>query len=240
MGENTILRAEGVRKAYKRRTVLEDAALAVDAGKSVCLFGPNGSGKSTLLDILALASRPEAGSIVLDGADALRDPRTAREKIGYVPQDIALFQELTVLENLQCWAKGSRAESRAAAERVMEELLLTSIRRKRVGELSGGMKRRVNLAAALLGTPRLLVLDEPFAGVDFEHTENMLEVLHRRKESGTALLISDHSAHRLLPLMDGVLVLREGRTLFSGTRDEFLQGGDDADGALRALLGGAQ
>ncbi|NCB50664.1 MAG: ABC transporter ATP-binding protein [Clostridia bacterium] len=233
-----LLCARDITKAYGSRTVLRVAELSLGKGAALCLFGPNGSGKSTLLDILALAAKPDGGTFVIGGTDALSDPRAVRGTIGYAPQDIALFDELTVFENLLCWSRDSGAAAKADVERVMEEMMLSALRKKRVRELSGGMKRRVNLAVALLGSPSLLVLDEPFAGMDFEVIDNTLSLLAAQKAKGVALLLSDHSASRPLPLLDKVMVLREGIAVFNGSRGDFLALSSGADDALRLILAG--
>ena len=233
-----LLCARDLTKTYGSKTVLRVAELSLGSGAALCLFGPNGSGKSTLLDILALAVRPDGGSLVIGGKDALSDPRTVRGTIGYAPQDIALFDELTVSENLLCWSRDSGAAAKADTERVMEELSLSALRKKRVRDLSGGMKRRVNLAAALLGAPTLLVLDEPFAGMDFEAIENTLSLLAEQKKKGVSILLSDHSASRPLPLLDKVMVLREGKAVYCGFREDFLAIGGGADASLRQMIAG--
>lgn len=233
-----LLCAREIKKSYGSRIVMEVAELSLGTGAALCVFGPNGSGKSTLLDILALAVKPDGGKLIIGGADALFDPRAVRGIIGYAPQDIALFDELTVTENLLCWSRDSGAAAKTDVERVMAEMMLSELRKKRVRDLSGGMKRRVNLAVALLGTPALLVLDEPFAGMDFEAIENTLTLLETQKKKGVALILSDHSTSRPLPLMDKVLVLREGTAVYSGSREDFLSLGGGADEALRRILTG--
>lgn len=228
--------AQGIMKAYGGKAVLQDISFGQEKGQLLCLLGPNGSGKTTLLDILALAVRPDAGQLRLAGLDALANPTPARRLIGYVPQDIALFSELSVEENLLSWSRQRGRAAKQAVATMMQELNLTALRRKKVRELSGGMKRRVNLAVALLDNPAFLVLDEPLAGVDMENEANILHILEQCKAQGVTIIISDHRADRLLSLMDTALVLCEGSCVFYGSRDELLQHGADVNDALRQIL----
>jgi ABC-2 type transport system ATP-binding protein len=204
------------------------------------LFGPNGSGKSTLLDILALAVRPTSGQILYRGMDILPRPDTARHLIGYVPQDIALFEELTVLDNLHCWSRLPAAQTRSRIAEIAGALCLEPIASQKVATLSGGMKRRVNLGVALLGYPSLLVLDEPFAGVDLDHREIMQVLLRQLSGLGVCQVISSHSLEDLQPLAGKIMVLHDGRMIFNGDMASFRQKTAGANGqthlAYRAIL----
>ena len=183
--DNEILRAEGLCKSYGTVNALCEVSFSLKRGEVLGLFGLNGSGKSTLLDIVALAAKPDAGQIIFDGLDVNSNLTAVRRRIGYVPQEIALFEELTVCENLLCWSKLPGKKAKARAVEVAEKLNLHEIYGKKVAELSGGMKRRVNLAVALLGDPELMVLDEPFAGVDTDNTDGIEKVLKEMAERGT-------------------------------------------------------
>ncbi|NLV51507.1 MAG: ABC transporter ATP-binding protein [Clostridiales bacterium] len=237
-----MLSAEGIVRRYGSTAVLHGITFSLEQGESLGLFGPNGSGKSTLLDILALAARPDGGTVRMDGIKAGSYAAKLRRHIGYAPQEIALFEELTVRENLLCW---SRLPSREAGRKALEtasSLNLTDLLGKRVGALSGGMKRRVNLAVALLSDPELLVLDEPFAGVDAEHTDCMLELLIEKKRLGVTQILSGHSPEALLPLISRVMVLSAGRTVFFGDTASFLDQAEDGNAgrALKKVLGSAK
>lgn len=239
MPQQALLSAKGITKAYGRKTVLKDAELLLEQGSALCVFGANGSGKSTLLDILALAARPDSGSLLINGQNALSDPRQLRRCIGYAPQDIALFEELTVKENLIVWSTGDRKKSEDSACRIMDELMLANYARKKIRELSGGQKRRVNLAVALLGDPDLLVLDEPFAGMDIESVDITMRLLIRHKKRGAGIVLSDHNAGRPLELLDQVMILREGDTIYNASSSDFVRLGMSADQTLRRILIGA-
>ena len=224
---NEFLRAVDISRKYGTVTALDNVSFSLNRGEILGLFGKNGSGKSTLLDIIALAAKADGGQILFEGEEVGSNLTSARRRIGYVPQEIALFEELTVRENLLCWSKlpGKKAKSRAWE--VSEKLNLAEIYKKKVSELSGGMKRRVNLAVALLGDPELMVLDEPFAGVDTDNTDGIVNVLKELAKHGTAQIVSGHSPEQMLPLIDRVLVLSCGQIAYLGDKQEFLRAAEN-------------
>lgn len=217
-----ILRTEGISKKYAKVHALKDVSFSLGRGEVLGLFGQNGSGKSTLLDIIALAAKPDEGHIFFDGAEVNTNLTAVRRRIGYVPQEIALFEELTVRENLLCWSRLPGKKAKARVSELAEKLNLSVIFGKKVSELSGGMKRRVNLAVALLGEPELIVLDEPFAGVDTDNTDGIEKVLRQLAEHGTAQIVSGHSPEQLLPLIDKVLVLSCGEAVYFSDKDSLI------------------
>ncbi len=199
--------------AYGRHKVLSHVSCSLAAGQLACILGPNGSGKSTFLRLAALILKPQAGSICLDGADAWARRSDARNKIGYVPQDIALFEELSVRDNLLSWARGPKAVVLDRMDKLSQDLDLAPLMKQRVSTLSGGMKRRVNLAVALMEPVDLLVLDEPFSGVDATHRQRMTALLKQETAQGTAVLVSAHRSDPVLALADQRLRLSEGQLL---------------------------
>lgn len=234
-----MLAATGLIKAYYNTPVLRGVSLTLAPGEVLGLFGPNGAGKSTLMHILALIARQDAGEYELFGGDAQQNARTLRERIGFVPQDIALFEELSVCDNLFAFCRQSGAAARRKAEETAKSLQLMDVYKKRVRTLSGGTKRRVNLAAALVNDPSLLILDEPLVGVDILHTARILELLQKRACDGAAIVISGHSAGQLLPICNKVMTLNGGQAVFSGTPEEFQNGFCNPEEALRSMLGTA-
>ena len=221
--DNEILRAEGLCKSYGTVNALCEVSFSLKRGEVLGLFGLNGSGKSTLLDIVALAAKPDAGQIIFDGLDVNSNLTAVRRRIGYVPQEIALFEELTVYENLLCWSRLPGKKAKERASEVSQALNLLELSRKKVSELSGGMKRRVNLAVALLGEPELIILDEPFAGVDTDNTDGIEKRLRELADGGTAQIVSGHSPEQMLPLIDKVLVLSHGQTAYFDHKDAFIR-----------------
>ncbi len=234
-----MLTATEIFKAYQNTSVLRGVSLTLAPGEVLGLFGPNGAGKSTLMHILALIARQDAGEYELFGGDAQQNARTLRERIGFVPQDIALFEELTVCDNLIAFCRKNGTAARRKAEETAQSLKLMDVYKKRVRVLSGGTKRRVNLAAALVNDPSLLILDEPLVGVDILHTMHILELLQNSARDGAAIVISGHSAGQLLPICNKVMTLYNGRAVFSGTPEEFQRGFGNPEEALRSMLGAA-
>ncbi len=217
----SLLRAQQITKQYGGAAVLRRVDVTLAPGTVLGVFGPNGSGKSTLLDILALAAKPDDGQLYVNGRDVAEAPAASRAIVGYAPQDIALFEELTVRDNLLAWSrlKGRQATEKLAA--LTDTLALQTLLRKRVAALSGGMKRRVNFAAALMGTPKIVVLDEPFAGVDVENAKRMTALIQSVADGGAAVVLSGHAPDALLPVLSHVLVLSGGEALFSGDKASY-------------------
>lgn len=210
---------QSLSKAYGSNRVLNALSFTIKKGEVVGLFGPNGAGKSTLLNILALIARPDSGQYFFDETDALKRSPLVKPRIGYVPQDIALFEELTVWDNLLCWSRQPGKVAKARAEALAESLCLQDLRKSKIRSLSGGMKRRVNLAVGLLNDPDLLILDEPLAGVDTEHTAIIAGHLRYLAESGVTQIISGHSLYQLEPLVDSALVLKQGALIYQGDKE---------------------
>lgn len=204
-------------KSYSGKFALRGAHIQVAPGSAVMVLGRNGSGKSTLLNILALTLAPDGGAVRVDELSG----RAARAALGFAPQEIALFEELSVEENLRCWG---RAPSRRTGERIaelIEKLGLGAERRKLLRKLSGGQKRRVNLAAALICEPRYLLLDEPLAGVDEESEGRILEMLAQYRQQGCGLVIASHQPRLLRGLANQALVLDRGETSFCGAAEDY-------------------
>ena len=196
-----MLEAEGLMKKYGKYAVLENVSLSLNPGEGIALLVENGSGKSTLLKILSGILAPDAGEVRIDGLSG----KQAKEKIAYVPQDIVLFEELTVTENLYAWSSLRGRENTDRAEYLISELQMESFCKKRIDRLSGGQRRRVNLAAALMGNYSYMMLDEPLAGIDEQGLKCVAKLLKDEKEKGTAMIITEHNPTILLPLMDRTL-----------------------------------
>lgn len=233
-----MLQIDNICKAFGKAKIVDNVSFSLEKGEVLGLLGPNGAGKTTLMNILALVSKPDRGRYLLDTTDALVNTRALRPSIGFVPQDIALFEDLTVRDNLLCWSRLPAQKAKEKAEDIACALRLDEIFRKKIKNLSGGMKRRVNLAVALLNNPTLLVMDEPLVGVDIEHTACIINYLRSLSQQGVTQIISGHSVSQLLPLTDKLMVMRNGQVLFFGDRAAFMQyaPGGDAEAAVLRLL----
>lgn len=215
-----MIKIENLSKAYGDTKVLDDISFSVNQGEILGLFGPNGTGKSTLLKILALITKADQGSYYWNSQNALKNIAKIRPKIGFVPQEIALFEELTVWDNLMCWSRQPKKDAKILAKEISEALMLTILHKKRVRNLSGGMKRRVNLAVALLNKPQLLIMDEPFVGIDVKHMELLIKYLKEQSQKGVTQIISGHHISQLKPLIDTAMLLNNGNMVFLGKVEE--------------------
>ncbi len=217
-----MVEATGLCRDFGATRFLDNVSLAVPAGQALAVVGENGAGKTTLLKILATAARPDAGELMIGGVDALENPKGARAFIGYVPQGIALMQELSVRDNLRYWMK---AGDEAAYRWALDVIDLSSVEKKKVAKLSGGMQRRLNIGASLVTRPKLLILDEPLAGVDAENRARIMNGLEQLKQSGVAIVFTSHYNDELQLLADNILALKAGRVTYYGAPDFSPEGG---------------
>lgn len=208
-----MITAKNITKSYGKTICLKDVSLHLDAGHALAVAGENGAGKTTLLKILATASVPDSGTLHIGGIDALKNASTVRESLGYVPQGIALMQELSVRDNLYYWMK---TKDEAVYETVMDIIGLKDVERKKVARLSGGMKRRLNIGASLVLRPSLLILDEPLAGVDIANRRRIIAALTALKQSGVAIIFTSHYIDEMQMLADEMIALKEGTMTYCG------------------------
>ncbi|MET7475646.1 ABC transporter ATP-binding protein [Streptomyces sp. NPDC005648] len=218
-----MLVAEGLVKRYGGRRALDGFELAVEPGEIVGLIGHNGAGKTTFVEVVTGLVRPDAGRVRIGPYDALREGRGARRLLGVAPQELALYGSATVRENLRVFAGlaglGGRRRD-AEITRVLEELRLTEVGDRRAGVLSGGQRRRVQAATALVGSPSLLLLDEPTAGADPETRAALLATVKARAEAGAAVVYTTHYLPELVDLDATLALARAGRVIARGTQEE--------------------
>jgi lipopolysaccharide export system ATP-binding protein len=222
------LRVRNLRKSYKRRLVLRDMSLDLMRGEVVALLGPNGSGKTTCFYAVAGLVTPEGGSVSIDGRDVTQLPmyRRARLGIGYLPQEVSIFRGLSVEDNILAVlevAVSDRHKRRERLEELLSDFSITHIRRAPALALSGGERRRVEIARCLAADPKYLLLDEPFAGVDPIAVGEIRHLVHDLKGRGIGVLITDHNVRETLDIVDRAYILNDGAVLMSGTADEVVQ-----------------
>jgi lipopolysaccharide export system ATP-binding protein len=222
----SILRVNGLRKCYGKRPVVENVGLHVEPGEIVGLLGPNGAGKTTTFYMVAGLVPPDAGRVELRGKNVTRQPihKRARLGLGYLPQEESIFRKLTVEQNLLAVLEEQRSLSkkdrRQRAEELMERFGITNIRKSLAITLSGGEKRRLTIARALCTNPDVLLLDEPFSGVDPRAVADIQQIITRlRNEDGLSLLITDHNVRETLHITDRTYLLVDGRIILEGSAE---------------------
>lgn len=223
----SVLKTDGLVKQYSGRRVVDHVNLELHEGETVGLLGPNGAGKTTTFNMIVGITRPNAGRILLDGTDITRLPMhlRARRGIGYLAQEKSVFRKLTVEQNIRAIAEIlplSAAEQRRRVEMVIEELGIAHLARQRAYTLSGGERRRVEIARALVCEPTFILLDEPFSGVDPKAVEELQNVIYQMQRRGLGLLITDHSVRETLAVTDRAYLIYEGKVLISGTASELV------------------
>lgn len=227
MGEPA-LRAEGLYKRYGRRTVVEDVSLHVEPGAVVGLLGPNGAGKTTTFYLVTGLAWPDAGSIVLGGKEITRYPFHKRARLGlnYLPQEPSVFRKLTVWENVWVVLEARRlpkARRREIAREALEKLGIHPLANRRADTLSAGERRRVEIARALAASPRFLLLDEPFTGIDPITIEELQGIILALKEEGLGVVITDHNVRETLRVTDYVYLIQGGKVFWEGLPDKITE-----------------
>ncbi len=222
MSAASVLSAHNLVKRYKKRTVVRDVSVNVRAGEIVGLLGPNGAGKTTSFYMIVGLVAADGGRIELDGEDLTRSPMhtRARRGIGYLPQEASVFRKLTVAENILAILETrddlDKASRQQELERLLGELHIAHIRDGEGQSLSGGERRRVEIARALAANPRFILLDEPFAGVDPIAVGDIQNIVHHLKQRGIGVLITDHNVRETLSLCERAYILAEGAVIAEG------------------------
>ena len=227
-----MLVAEGLRKRYRSREVVRDFGLTLKAGEVVGLLGPNGAGKTTCFYMIVGLVPADAGRIVLDGIDITDRPMYARAQlgVGYLPQEPSVFRKLSVADNIRLVLElrpdldddGRETELSA----LLDELQINHVADQAGASLSGGERRRVEIARALAGKPRMILLDEPFAGVDPISVNEIQRIVRHLKERGIGVLITDHNVRETLGICDRAYILADGAVLAQGTPSDLLENPD--------------
>jgi lipopolysaccharide export system ATP-binding protein len=220
-----LLHAEHLVKKYKARTVVKDMSVEVRQGEIVGLLGPNGAGKTTCFYMMVGLVKPNSGTIWLDQEDITKLPmfERARRGLGYLAQEASVFRDLTVEENILAvlqMTNKTKAEQARRVEELLDEFSLTHVRRNLGVVLSGGERRRTEIARALATDPKFVLLDEPFAGVDPIATEEIQGIVARLKTKNIGILITDHDVQATLNIVDRAYLLFEGKLLRAGTAEE--------------------
>jgi len=230
-----ILRTENLVKSYRRRRVVNHVSVRVEQGEIVGLLGPNGAGKTTSFYMIVGLVRPEEGNIFLDNLDITHQPmyKRAQEGLGYLPQEPSIFRKMSVEANIAAvleFTDLSKSQQRDKLESLLDEFGLTHVRKNRGDLLSGGERRRTEIARALAVDPKFMLLDEPFAGIDPIAVEDIQAIVAKLKFKNIGILITDHNVQETLSITDRAYLLFEGKILKQGTAEELA-----ADEQVRAV-----
>ncbi|MCL4678378.1 MAG: LPS export ABC transporter ATP-binding protein [Alphaproteobacteria bacterium] len=225
------LSAQHLSKSYKKRPVLRDVSLSIERGEAVALLGPNGAGKTTCFHIITGLIHPDGGSILLDGQPITDYPmyRRARLGVGYLPQESSIFRGLSVEDNIRVVVESqnlSAEDQDLLLEDLLAEFGVEHLRRTPALALSGGERRRVEIARALAARPHFVLLDEPLAGIDPIAVGDIRNLISQLKNRGIGVLITDHNVRDCLGIVDRAYILHDGRVLMEGTPDDIV-GNDD-------------
>jgi len=221
--EQPVLSAVGLVKSYGRRRVVDGVELDVGAGEIVGLLGPNGAGKTTSFRMICGQIKPDKGRVFLDSTEVTQWPMYMRSReggMGYLPQKSSVFAKLTCVQNLRGMMQllgFSRREQKARTQELLERFDITHIRKSKAGNLSGGERRRLEIARCLVSNPRIIMLDEPFAGIDPVTVQSIQVVIRELAADGIAILITDHAAREILQITDRTYVVSAGQILISGS-----------------------
>jgi lipopolysaccharide export system ATP-binding protein len=223
-----VLSLEGLEKSFGRKEAVRDVTFSMESGEVVGLLGPNGAGKTTVFYMVVGFIRPSSGKIWLDGRDISGLPmyRRARMGISYLPQEPSVFRKLSVEDNIAAIVETrkslSRREKKALIERLLEDLGIAHLRRQKAYTLSGGERRRTEIARSLAIEPKFLLLDEPFAGIDPITVSELKGIIQRLSTRGIGVLVTDHNVRDTLEITHRSHIINQGEILVSGTREEIL------------------
>ena len=221
-----MLEIKNIKKSFKNKVVLKDISMSVNKGEIVGLLGPNGAGKTTTFEIITGFLKSDSGKILIDGKDITDFPtwKRAREGISYLPQEISIFKKLTVRENFEIVLEDFYDKNEM--EKIIEDLLkkfeLYNLRDKIAGNLSGGEKRRLEIARSLSFSPKFFLLDEPFSGIDPKTVIEIQDIILKLKNENIGILLTDHNVREALRITDRAYLIYDGEILIEGTTEKIL------------------
>jgi lipopolysaccharide export system ATP-binding protein len=231
MPENLILRGEALKKVYKKRTVVNKVSVQVQQGEVVGLLGPNGAGKTTTFYMIVGMIKPNEGKVFLEDLEITNQPMYKRAKmgVGYLPQEASIFRRLSVEDNIMAILQMmnlTQTERKERQEKLLLELGIAHVRKSLGFQLSGGERRRCEIARALATNPKFILLDEPFAGVDPIAVEDIMNIVANLKHKGIGILITDHNVHETLSIVDRAYILINGQIFKDGRARDLAEDSD--------------
>ena len=217
-----------VSKSYRKARVVDKVSFSVEGGQTLGIVGANGAGKTTLTSMIATLLKPDEGDIVLCGEDLVNHPDRVRPMIGYVPQDIALYETLSGYDNLKFWGKINGVSGRLLKDRIDSVCRMIrfddTLLKKRVSDYSGGMKRRLNIGVALLHEPKLVIMDEPTTGIDMQSGTQILDAIEELRKSGIAVIFVGHYMEEIERIATHICVMNGGKVAYFGEKEKVLNG----------------
>ncbi len=227
-----MIHLRSVSKSFGNIEALKDVSFSINKGEIFGILGPNGAGKSTIVNILNTLVKPDSGEVIIDNVNIRNDGITVKQIMGVVPQEIALYEELTAYENLMFWGglyNIPKQLLREHADKTLEIVDLSYRKNDRIKTFSGGMKRRINIACSLLHNPRILVLDEPTVGVDPQNRNHIFEVIEKLHDEGMTIIYTTHYMEEAERFCDKIAIMDEGRIIALGTLKELREISDAKD-----------
>lgn len=217
-----------VTKYFKDNKAVDGISFCVKAGEILGLIGANGAGKTTTISMIATLSKPDSGYIYYEGLDTAKYPQALRNDLGYVPQEVALYPTLSGMDNLLFWGRANHLRGSYLKQRIKEVTKIVNLSekslKKKVSSYSGGMRRRLNIAAALLHEPKLILMDEPTAGLDVEARNQVLATVMELKKLGTGIIYAGHYMEEMEKICDTICVMNQGKCVLFGEKEGLLQG----------------
>ena len=217
-----------VKKYFKDNKAVDGISFRVEKGEILGLIGANGAGKTTTISMIATLSKPDSGHIYYEGQDIIKNPIILRKNLGYVPQEVALYPSLSGMDNLRFWGRANHIRGKELVERIYEVSKIINLSEdylnKKVGSYSGGMKRRLNIGAALLHKPMLILMDEPTVGLDVEARNQILETVIELKKQGAGIIYAGHYMEEMEKICDKICMIDRGKCVLFDEKDKLLQG----------------
>ncbi|HHW31689.1 MAG TPA: ABC transporter ATP-binding protein [Clostridiaceae bacterium] len=244
MSNSVAIEVKNVTKNYKKNIAVDNVSLTINRHEIFGLVGPNGAGKSTLISMLITLIKPDSGDIIVEGNSVLTQAANIRKMIGFVPQDIALYPTLTAYDNLKFWGELYGLKSSQLETRIKEVLKIAGMEGRahdRIEEYSGGMKRRINIAVALLHHPEILVMDEPTVGVDIISKHYIIDTIKNLKNEGRTIIYTSHDIDEMEAICDRIALMKKGRILMCQPVDKIRKlssSGKLKEAVLEAILSG--
>lgn len=221
-----MLELVNIKKYFNNNRAVDGISFRVERGEILGLIGSNGAGKTTTLSMIATLSKPDSGNIYYDGQDIVNNPTVLRNRLGFIPQEIALYQALSGYDNLRFWGRANHIYGKKLAQRIAQVSKVINLDEtalnKKVSSYSGGMKRRLNIGAALLHEPMLVIMDEPTVGLDVESRNQILETVIDLKKRGAAVIYSGHYMEEVEKICDKICIIDRGKCILFGSKDELL------------------